>query len=363
MALALVFSSATIWSSECRTSSRLPRASKTTQTMSTLAMLTAAFRQKFCHALLKAKSMRFQSRCMVPSCILVSDNLAALDRHHPASHDIDDLSVVGRHHDRRAAGVDLQQKLDDLPRGGRVQVSSGLIGEKDPRVMNEGPGDRDALLLHTRKLVWFLVFFPFQPHNAEDFLDLRLEMTQGALGHAQREGNVLKDGQVGQQLEILEDHADLPPQVREMAPLEAAQILPLDMDGAGGGLLLANQETNQRRLAGAAGTNEKDEVLLGNFQRDVAEGDSAVGIGLLHALEADLRDSRGYRGHACLRGQQRRPCRLGRDCCWHVNKSIPKAGATAGWALAGRMTRAVEGLSSRDCASIPCASEANRAYH
>src|SRR3984893_4137906 len=89
MALALVFSSATIWSSECRTSSRLPRASKTTQTMSTLAMLTAAFRQKFCHALLKAKSMRFQSRCMVPSCVLVSDDLAALDRHHPASHDID----------------------------------------------------------------------------------------------------------------------------------------------------------------------------------------------------------------------------------------------------------------------------------
>src|SRR5438445_4365349 len=107
MALALVFSSATSWSSECRTSSRRPRASKTTHTMSTLAMLTAAFRQKFCHALLKAKSMRFQSRCMVPSCILVSDDLAAFDHHYPASHDIDDLPVVGRHHDRGAPRIDL----------------------------------------------------------------------------------------------------------------------------------------------------------------------------------------------------------------------------------------------------------------
>src|SRR3984893_10102966 len=107
MALALVFSSATIWSSECRTSSRLPRASRTTQTMSTLAMLTAAFRQKFCQALLKAKSMRFQSRCMVSSCIFVSDDLAALDGHAPASHHIDDLAVVGRHHDRRAPCIDL----------------------------------------------------------------------------------------------------------------------------------------------------------------------------------------------------------------------------------------------------------------
>src|ERR1700730_8661675 len=341
MALALVFSSATIWSSECRTSSRLPRASKTTQTMSTLAMLTAAFRQKFCHALLKAKSMRFQSRCMVPSCVLVSDDLAALDRHHPASHDIDDLSVVGRHHDRGAASVDLQQQLDDLPRGGRVQVSGGLIGQKDPRVMNEGAGDRDALLLATRQLVRVLVLFPFEPHDAEHFLDLRLEMAQGALGDAQREGHVLEHRQVGQQLEVLEDHTDLPPQVREMAPLEAAQILPLDTDGAGGGLFLANQEADQRRLAGPAGTDEKDEVLLGNFERDVAQGDGAVGIGFLDSLQAELRGSRGYRGHACLRWQQRRPCRLGRDCCWHVNKSIPKAGATAGWALAGRMTRAV----------------------
>src|SRR5256886_14527930 len=141
MALALVFSSATIWSSECRTSSRLPRASKTTQTMSTLAMLTAALRQKFCHALLKAKSMRFQSRCMVPSCILVSDNLAAFDRHHPASHDIDDLPVVRRHQDCGAACVDLQHQLADLPRSGRVEASHRLIPEKNPWLSDDVPLD------------------------------------------------------------------------------------------------------------------------------------------------------------------------------------------------------------------------------
>src|ERR1700716_149628 len=112
MALALLFSSATVCASECRTSSRLPRASRTTQTMSTLAMLTAAFRQKFCHALLKAKSMRFQSRCMIPSCIFVSDDLPAFDCHHAAAHDIDDLPVVGRHQHRGAAGIDLEQQLN-----------------------------------------------------------------------------------------------------------------------------------------------------------------------------------------------------------------------------------------------------------
>src|SRR5712664_1882998 len=105
--------------------------------MRTLATLTAALRQKFCHALLKAKSMRFQSRCMVPSRILVSDDLAAFDRHHAASHDIDDLAVVGRHQDGGAARINLQQQLDDLPGGGRIEVSRGLIREKNPWVVDE----------------------------------------------------------------------------------------------------------------------------------------------------------------------------------------------------------------------------------
>src|SRR5207253_2836716 len=246
MALALVFSSATIWSSECRTSSRLPSASSTTQTTSTLAMLTAAFRQKSC-----------------------------------------------------------------------------------------------PLLLAARKLVGVFALFSFETHDAEHFLDLRLEMAQRALGHAQREGHILEDGQVGQQLEILEDHADLPPEVRQVAPLEPAQVLPLDVDAAGGRFLLADQEAHERGLPGAAGADEKDEILLGNFEADVAQRDRAVGIGLLHTLQADLRGGGDYRGHACLRWQQGRACRLGRDCCWHVNKSIPKAGVTARRAHSGRMTRAV----------------------
>src|SRR2546428_4978286 len=246
MALALVFSSATIWSSECRTSSRLPRASKPTQTMSTLAMLTAAFRQKFCHALLKAKSMRFQSRCMVPSRILVSDNLAAFDRHYPASHDVDDLPVVGRHQYCGAACIDLQQQLNNLPRGGRIEVSSGLVRKKNPWVVHEGAGDRHPLLLAARKLVGVLGLFAFETHDAEHFLDLRLEMAQRALGHAQREGHVLEHGQVGQQLEILEDHADFPPEVRQVAPLEPAQGLPLHVGAAGGCLFLPGQEEGPR---------------------------------------------------------------------------------------------------------------------
>src|SRR5437879_4982004 len=143
MALARLFSRATIWSSEWSTSSRLPRARSTTQTIRTLATLTAAFRQKFCQALLAAKSMRFQTRrSMVTSCVLVADDLAPLDGHDPAPHHVHDLAVVGRHEHRRAARVDLQQQLDDLPGRGGIEVPGRFVGQEDARVVDQRPGDR-----------------------------------------------------------------------------------------------------------------------------------------------------------------------------------------------------------------------------
>src|ERR1700686_2094170 len=337
MALALVFSSATIWSSECSTRSKLPRASSTTQTMRTLATLTAALRQKFCHALLKAKSTRFQSRCMVPSCIFVSDNLSALDGNNSPPHDVNDLAVMRRHQDRCPARVDLQQQLDDLPGGRRVEVPGRFVGEKDPRIVDERACDRDPLLLAARKLIGEFVFFSFEADDAEHLFDFRLEVPQGALGDAKGEGDVLEDGEVGKQLEILKDHADLAPQEGQVAALEAAQVLAFDVDLACGDLLLADQEPDQGRLAGTARSDQEDEVLLGDDECDVAQRYRAIRIFLVHAQEADLRHSRHYRGHTHPLWQRRR-CRLGCDCCWHVNKSIPKAVAATGRALRGRIT-------------------------
>src|SRR5206468_118142 len=187
MALAFVFSRATIWSSECRTSSRLPRASNTTQTMSTLATLTAAFRQKFCQAL---------------------------------------LFTAGQ-----------------------------LVGK--------------------------LGFFSFKPDDADHFLDLGLEVAQGALCDAQCKGDVLEDREIGQQLEILEDHADLAAQVGQVAALELTQILSLYANRAGRGLLLPDQQANQGRLAGTTRPDQEDEILLWDLESDVPQRDGAVGIGLL----------------------------------------------------------------------------------
>ncbi len=80
--------------------------------------------------------------------------------------------------------------------------------------MDERAGDRDSLLLAARQLIGELALFAFEADDAEHLLHFRLEVTQGAFGHAQGEGNVLKHGQVGEELEILKDHANLATQVR-----------------------------------------------------------------------------------------------------------------------------------------------------
>ena len=65
---------------------------------------------------------------------------------------VDDLLVVGGHQHRRAELVDVDQQLDDLPAGHRVEVARRLVGDEDRRVVDEGTRDRGALLLAAGEL-------------------------------------------------------------------------------------------------------------------------------------------------------------------------------------------------------------------
>src|SRR4029077_13154026 len=102
--------------------------------------------------------------------------------------------------------------------------------------------------------------------------DTRLDLVVGLAEDAQSEGDVLVDGQVGQQLEVLEDQPDLPPVVGQLAPLHATQLDALDEDLALGRLLLPDQEANEGRLARAGRADQEKEVALGYDQVDIAKG-------------------------------------------------------------------------------------------
>src|SRR5207253_1672503 len=157
MALARPFSRVRMCCKELSTISRLPRLSSTIHTMSTLAMLTAAFRQK------------------------------------------------------------------------------------DLRLVHERARDRHPLLLATRELVGIFILFALEADDAQHLLNLRLEVAERSLGHAQREAYVLKDAQVGKELEVLEDHTDLAAKVGQVASPQAVELLAVDLDAALARLLFADQ--------------------------------------------------------------------------------------------------------------------------
>src|SRR5439155_2851924 len=103
--------------------------------------------------------------------------------------------------------------------------------------------------------------------------------------HAQREGHVLVDGQVGKQLEVLEHEADLAAVEGELAPLHAPELHAFDEDLALRRLLLADQEPHQGGLARARGADQEYEVPFGHDEIDVAKGFGAVRVPLPHMLK------------------------------------------------------------------------------
>src|SRR5262245_51132383 len=64
-----------------------------------------------------------------------------------------DALVVRDEHERDAARrVQLEQEIDDLRAGARVQVARGLVGEEERGRRHERASERDALLLAAREL-------------------------------------------------------------------------------------------------------------------------------------------------------------------------------------------------------------------
>src|SRR3954465_11873411 len=144
----------------------------------------------------------------VDAARLVTDDAAALDLDDPAAHLVDDVGVVGDHHDRGAGAVDPVQQTHDLDGRVRVEVSRRLVREQDQRPVHERPGDRDTLLLTTGELVRVTVFLAAEADQLEDLGHHPAGDGLGLADHLEGEGDVLVRGAVGQEAEILEHTAD-----------------------------------------------------------------------------------------------------------------------------------------------------------
>ena len=151
------------------------RSSSISTIVAVAARLMTAFRQKPCQARLRLKYRNGQHGRSVLAVVratdLVADDPTLLERDDALAQGRHDLGVVGRHQHRDAQLVDAQQELEDLPADERIEVAGRLVGDDQPRVVDEGAGDRRALLLAARELGRHLLRLRGEPDDRQDAVD------------------------------------------------------------------------------------------------------------------------------------------------------------------------------------------------
>src|ERR1051326_5312186 len=77
---------------------------------------------------------------------LVADDAPARELEHPAAHLVHHRLVVRGHHHGGAGAVDPVEQPHDVDTGLGIEVPGRLVGQQQRGVIDERPGDRDALL-------------------------------------------------------------------------------------------------------------------------------------------------------------------------------------------------------------------------
>lgn len=176
----------------------------------------------------------------------------------------------------------LVEEREHLPAVPRVEVSGGFVGEKKTGAGDERPRDRGALHLSSGELVG-VRFAPVREVHPREQLAGAFPGVAVSIQEA-RQLDVVPDGQVGEQVEELEDDADVSPAIERPLPVgKGGDVAAADPDRPGGRRVDAGDEVKERRLPAAGRPDDREELAGGHGQVDGIEGDdrlrSRIGLG------------------------------------------------------------------------------------
>ena len=237
---------------------------------------------------------------------------AALDDATAVEHDdlvgMDDGRQPVGDHQGGAAAAHLFQRALDLLLGARVERAGRLVEQQDMGVLQDGAGDRHALLLAARELQAALADRRLvalrQGHD--EVMDARqpgrpLDILARAVGPAV--ADVVVD-RVVEQHRVLRHHADRGPQA---VLRHLTDILAIDPHAAGGHVVEAEQDARHRRLAGPARPHDRHGVARCHAEIDVVQDRPRLLVVEVDMVEHDLAAAHLQRRGAWLVGD------LGRD--------------------------------------------------
>jgi len=129
-----------------------------------------------------------------------------------------ELQIVRRHQNGHPHCVDLPEQVQDTPSGPLVEISSGLVGQKEERLTGEGARDGDALLLTSRDLTHRGPCFGRESHLTQEPLGSRQDLFFWRTDDFEGEGDVFESGAAGEKPKILKHVPDLPAQLPHVSP-------------------------------------------------------------------------------------------------------------------------------------------------
>ncbi len=179
-----------------------------------------------------------------------------------------------------------QQLLHVVP-GQGVEGAERLVHQQHLRPVGQRPGDRHALLHAARKLVRIGVGEAVEADQRQMLARPLAQLRSPVAGGAQRELDVPLRRQPGQQRVALEDDAAVAPGPQDR--------LAVDQHRPGVEVLQPGRDRQQRALAAAGGADQRHELVLGQRQVHVFEGDDALRIAPEHLAQPgdlQLRDGR-----------------------------------------------------------------------
>src|ERR1017187_2170328 len=239
-----------------------------------------------------------------------------------------DIVFVGDQDDGIALLVEAFEEAHDFVAGGGIEVAGGLVGQQNGRVVDERAGDRDALALAAGKLVRLVVHAGFQIDLAHGYFGALQALGAGHAGVDQGKFHVVQRGGAGQQVEGLEDEADLPvADARQLVVGHLADQVAVDVVQALGGGIEAADQVHEGGFTGTGRSHDGD--VFAAFDFDIDAGD---GVENLFAHHIGLPEIVGADDNTIALELLAPLDQFLLDCCWHwiVSRFYDLAGSTTG---------------------------------
>jgi hypothetical protein len=208
-----------------------------------------------------------------------------------------DVALVRDQDDGVAVRVQPLEQAHDLLARGAVQVAGGLVRQQDGRGHHESAGDGDALALAARQLVRAVVDALAQLDHLQRLAGAGETLFLGDAGVDERQLHVVQRGRARQQVEGLEDEADLAvAHGRQLVVVHLGHHVAVQHVAALRGRVQAADDVHERRLARARRPHHRHVLALRDLERDAAQRVDLFGAHDVRAPQVDRLDERGLAG-------------------------------------------------------------------